>query len=55
MSRISGILSLFCCKAGAKRVIAVEASGLAKLLPKVAEINGFKNIIEVNFYCLSLK
>jgi len=44
---IAGILSLFCAKAGAKRVYAVEASSLAKVLPKVAEINGYAETIKV--------
>ncbi|XP_035706093.1 protein arginine N-methyltransferase 6 isoform X2 [Folsomia candida] len=43
----TGILSLFCANVGAKKVIAVEASELARFLPKVVEANGFQNVIEV--------
>jgi len=38
-----------CAKAGASKVIAVEASRLALILPAVVETNGFAGIIEVNY------
>lgn len=43
----TGILSLFCAKAGARKVYAVEASNLATVLPEVASKNGFSEIISV--------
>jgi len=42
-----GILSMFCARAGSKKVYAVEASNMAPLLPKVFGKNGFKDKIEV--------
>ena len=43
----TGILSLFCSKAGAKKVYAVEASDMAKTLRDVISKNGCENIVEV--------
>ncbi|CAL8074006.1 unnamed protein product [Orchesella dallaii] len=43
----TGILSLFCAKAGAKKVYAVEASGLAKTLPQIFSKNGFSDVVTV--------
>lgn len=43
----SGILSLFCMRAGAKRVYAVEASDLARPLVDIVRMNGGENIIHV--------
>lgn len=43
----TGILSLFMAAAGAKKVYAVEASGIATVIEKVACDNGFKDIIKV--------
>ncbi len=43
----TGILSLFCAKAGAKKVYAVEASNLAKVISEVAAKNEFANVINV--------
>lgn len=43
----TGILSLFCMSAGAKRVYAVEASNLAITLKEVVKKNDTKNIIQV--------
>jgi len=43
----TGILSLFCARAGARRVIAVEASGVALLAEKIVERNGYKDVIEI--------
>lgn len=44
----SGILSLFAYKAGAKKVYAVEKSGMAEALREIIEANGeAKNVIEV--------
>ena len=44
----TGILSLFCMKAGAKTVYAVEASSLALTLRNVIKKNNAENIIKVN-------
>lgn len=41
----SGILSLFCAQAGAKKVYAIEASQIAKLAKKSVVTNGFEDII----------
>jgi len=43
----SGILSLFCKQAGAKKVYAVEASPLAKILKDVIRVNQAEDVIEV--------
>lgn len=43
----TGILSLFMASVGAKKVYAVEASGMAQVIQQVARDNGFSNIIEV--------
>ena len=43
----TGILSLFCAKAGAKKVYAVEASDMAKTLRDVISKNSCENIVEV--------
>ncbi|XP_014226623.1 protein arginine N-methyltransferase 6 [Trichogramma pretiosum] len=43
----TGILSMFCAQAGAKKVYAVEASIIAELIPDVAKENNFENKIEV--------
>ena len=43
----TGILSLFCMKAGAKRVYAVEASNMAITLEKVMRMNDKENIVKV--------
>lgn len=43
----TGILSIFCAQAGAKKVYAVEASSLAKLISSVAKENNVEKIIEV--------
>lgn len=43
----TGILSLFCAKAGAKKVYAVEASNLAKVISEVAAKNEFADVISV--------
>lgn len=44
----TGILSIFCAQAGAKRVFAVEASNLAKLSEEIVKENGFENVISVH-------
>lgn len=41
----TGILSLFAARAGAKRVIAVDASDIAKKARKIVETNGLEDII----------
>lgn len=43
----TGILSIFCAQAGAKKVYAVEASSLADLCKRVVEKNNFSDIVEV--------
>ena len=43
----TGILSLFCAQAGAAKVYAVEASGLANVTREVVAKNGFSHVIEV--------
>ncbi|KAG6449692.1 protein arginine N-methyltransferase 6 [Manduca sexta] len=43
----TGILSIYCAQAGAKKVYAVEASNIAKLAKLVVKENGFENVIEV--------
>ena len=48
----SGILSLFCKQAGAKKVYAVEASPLAKILKDVIRVNQAEDVIEVQIFFL---
>ncbi|KAJ8081154.1 hypothetical protein PM082_017997 [Marasmius tenuissimus] len=43
----TGILSLFAARAGAKRVIAVDASDIAGKAEKIVQANDFQNIITV--------
>ncbi|KAL0960565.1 hypothetical protein HGRIS_005602 [Hohenbuehelia grisea] len=43
----TGILSLFAARAGAKRVIAVDASDIAEKAEKIVKANGFEDIITV--------
>ncbi len=43
----TGILSLFCAQAGARKVYAVEASQMADVARRVVEKNGFSDVIEV--------
>lgn len=43
----TGILSLFMAAAGARKVYAVEASGMAAIIEKVACDNGFSDVIKV--------
>ncbi|KAM3963332.1 arginine methyltransferase 8 [Aphomia sociella] len=43
----TGILSIFCAQAGAKKVYAVEASNLAKLAKEIVKENNFEDVIEV--------
>ncbi|KAH9604916.1 hypothetical protein KSS87_018641 [Heliosperma pusillum] len=43
----TGILSLFCAKAGAKHVYAVECSDMADKAKQIVESNGFSNVITV--------
>ena len=43
----TGILSFFAARAGAKKVYAVEASGMAKNAAKLAAGNGLSNVVEV--------
>ncbi|KAM2095469.1 hypothetical protein ACFX1R_019268 [Malus domestica] len=43
----TGILSLFCAKAGAKHVYAVECSDMADMAKEIVETNGYSNLITV--------
>lgn len=43
----SGILSVFCAQAGARKVIAVEASALAKLAEQIIAENEVQHIVQV--------
>ncbi|CAK1584609.1 unnamed protein product [Parnassius mnemosyne] len=43
----TGILSLFCAQAGAKKVYAVEASNIANIAKEIVKENNFVDIIEV--------
>ncbi|KAK1265365.1 putative protein arginine N-methyltransferase 1 [Acorus gramineus] len=43
----TGILSLFCAKAGAKHVYAVECSQMAIMAKEIVQTNGFSDVITV--------
>ncbi|KAF3486769.1 hypothetical protein F2Q69_00057645 [Brassica cretica] len=43
----TGILSLFCAKAGAKQVYAVECSQMADMAKEIVKANGFSDVITV--------
>lgn len=43
----TGILSLFCAKAGAKHVYAIECSQMADMAKEIVKANGFSNVITV--------
>ncbi|KVI01228.1 Protein arginine N-methyltransferase [Cynara cardunculus var. scolymus] len=43
----TGILSLFCAKAGAKHVYAVECSQMADMAQEIVKANGFSSVITV--------
>lgn len=43
----TGILSLFAARAGAKRVIAVDASDIAEKATKIVKANGLEDVITV--------
>ncbi|XP_062090982.1 probable protein arginine N-methyltransferase 1.2 [Humulus lupulus] len=43
----TGILSLFCAKAGAKHVYAVECSHMANTAKEIVEANGYSNVVTV--------
>lgn len=43
----TGILSLLCARAGARKVYAIEASGMAGLAEQIVEKNGMGHIVEV--------
>ncbi|WFD28599.1 type I protein arginine methyltransferase [Malassezia nana] len=43
----SGILSLFCARAGAKQVLAIDASDVAERAKANVEENGFTNVVRV--------
>ncbi|KAJ8519349.1 hypothetical protein ONZ45_g3701 [Pleurotus djamor] len=43
----TGILSLFAARAGAKQVIAIDASDIAKRAEKIVEANGMSDVIRV--------
>lgn len=48
----TGILSIFCAQAGAKKVYAVEASAVYKIAQEIVKENSFQNIIEVSFFLI---
>jgi protein arginine N-methyltransferase 3 len=41
----TGILSLFAARAGAKRVIAVDASDIALKARRMVEVNGYGDVV----------
>ena len=41
----TGVLSLFCAKAGAKKVIAVDATDVIKQAEEIIQLNGFGSVI----------
>ena len=41
----SGVLSLFCAKAGAKQVIAIDNSDIINQAREIIELNGYSNVI----------
>ncbi|XP_043810939.1 protein arginine N-methyltransferase 1.1-like [Manihot esculenta] len=43
----TGILSLFCAKAGAAHVYAVECSDMTDMTKKIVESNGFSEVVTV--------
>uniref|UniRef100_A0A7N0TAF3 type I protein arginine methyltransferase n=1 Tax=Kalanchoe fedtschenkoi TaxID=63787 RepID=A0A7N0TAF3_KALFE len=43
----TGILSLFCAKAGARHVYAIECSQMADMAKEIVETNGYSNVITV--------
>ena len=43
----TGILSLFAVQAGAKKVYAVERTGMAGMIRKLAERNGVQDVVEI--------
>ncbi|XP_023954388.2 uncharacterized protein LOC112057987 [Bicyclus anynana] len=43
----TGILSIFCAQAGAKKVYAIEASNLSNLATNIVKENNFEEVIEV--------
>lgn len=45
---VSGILSIFCAQAGAKKVYAVEGSEIAKLAMDIVKENKLTGVIEVS-------
>jgi len=46
----TGILSMFCAQAGAKKVYAIDASKIAKHARQLVEVNGYADVITV-FEC----
>lgn len=44
----TGILSVFCALAGAKKVYSIEASNIAALAREIVRENNFENVIEVH-------
>lgn len=41
----TGVLSIFCAKAGAKKVIAIDATDVIKQAQEIIELNGYSNVI----------
>lgn len=48
----TGILSMFCAQAGAKKVYAIDASKIAVHAQQLVEANGFKDVITGMIFCL---
>ena len=43
----TGILSMFCARAGAKRVVGIDLSDIADTAKKVVERNGLQNVVTI--------
>lgn len=48
----TGILSMFCAQAGAKKVYAIDASKIAVHAKQLIEANGYNNVITGKIRCL---
>eukprot|EP00697_Spironema_sp_BW2_P005201 gnl/Spiro4/16999_TR9167_c0_g1_i1.p1 gnl/Spiro4/16999_TR9167_c0_g1~~gnl/Spiro4/16999_TR9167_c0_g1_i1.p1 ORF type:complete len:351 (-),score=30.40 gnl/Spiro4/16999_TR9167_c0_g1_i1:9-1061(-) len=43
----TGVLSIFCARVGARKVYAVDASGIATFAQRIVDANGFSDVISV--------